>query len=481
MRLPKVATHIAGLDGVLQGGLPAGRTTLISGGPGTGKTVLGLEFLYRGAVAGEPGIFVAFEERAEAVRQNARALGWDLAPLEQAGQLALIEARLDPKVILAGDFNLQGLLAIMGGQATAISAKRIVVDAVDVLLRLFDDPARERTELYALHDWLVDREMTAILTAKTASDRETRSRYAFLDYMAGCVIHLNQRVTGQISPRRLRVIKYRGSDFGRNEYPYVITEAGLSLIPMTGVHLRHQPLGPKMSTGHPQLDGLLDGGYRRTSCTLITGASGTGKTTLACTFVRAACARGEKVLYINFEESEAAMVSGMLSPGIDLRPALEAGTLQVLTAMPEAMGAEEHLLRAFNALAAFQPDHVIVDAISAGRRMGSERAAFEYVVRLVNACKEQGITCFLANQAAGFRQVQEISGIGISSVVDTAIVLRYHEAGDRMNRSLLIMKSRGSNHSNQSHPFHITDQGVDTLDDVHHNNRGGSERERSEP
>jgi circadian clock protein KaiC len=462
--LSKMATDIAGLDEILEGGLPKGRTTLVSGGPGTGKTVLGLEFLYRGAVAGEPGILVAFEERADAVRQNAASLGWDLAPLEQAGQLFLMEARLDPQVVLSGSFDLQGLLAIIGGQATTMGARRIVIDALDVLLRIFDDPARERNQIYALHDWLMDRQMTAILTVKTSPGGEAAPRYEFLDFMADCVIYLDQRVTGQVSTRRLRVIKYRGSGFGRNEYPYVITGEGISLLPISTAGLGHEPLGPKVSSGHPRLDSIMDGGYRRASCALIAGTSGTGKTTLACTFARAACERGEKVLYINFEESEGAMVSAMLSPAIDLRPALQAGTLQVMTAMPEAMGAEEHLVRAFKALEVFQPQHVVVDAISSCKRMGTEQVAFEYVVRLVNACKERGITCILINQAAGFKEEQEISGIGISSLVDTVIFLRYIDVGGEINRMLLVMKSRGSKHSNQYREFLITDQGIDVAD-----------------
>jgi len=462
--LPKVATGIAGFDEILEGGLPKGRTTLISGGPGTGKTVLGLEFLYRGAVDGQPGIFVAFEERADAVRQNALSLGWDLAPLEQAGQLFLMEARLDPQVVLSGDFNLQGLLAIIGGQAASMGARRIVIDALDVLLRIFDDPARERNQIYALHNWLMDHEMTTILTVKTSSGGETSPRYEFLDFMADCVIYLDQRITEQISTRRLRVLKYRGSGFGRNEYPYAITGEGVSLLPISTAGLGHEPLGPKVSSGHPRLDSIMDGGYRRASCALIAGTSGTGKTILTCTFVRAACERGERVLYIGFEESEAAMVSGMLSPGIDLRPALQAGTLQVMTAMPEAMGAEEHLVRAFRALDVFQPQHVVVDAISSCRRMGTEQAAFDYVMRLVNACKERGITCLLLNQVTGFREEEEISGIGISSLVDTVIFLRYIDIGGEINRTLLVMKARGSKHANQYREFRITDQGIDLAD-----------------
>jgi circadian clock protein KaiC len=460
-QIPKLATRIAGLDEVLNGGLPAGQTTLISGGPGSGKSVLGLEFLYRGAAAGEPGIFVTFEERASAVRQNALALGWDLAPLEQAGKLFLMEAHVDPQAVLSGEFNLKGLIAIINGKATAMRASRIVIDALDVLLRLFDDAARERNELYVLHDWLIDHDMTAVLTVKTSKDGDSTGRYEFLDFMASCVIYIDQRVTEQVATRRLRVLKYRGSGFGRNEYPFCITGEGINIIPISSAGLNHKALGPKVSSGHPRLDVLLDGGYRRSSSILISGTSGTGKTTLASTFVRSACERGEKVLYINFEESQEAMVSGMLNSGIDLRPAVQAGTLRFLTAMPEAMGVEEHLLPVFKAIKSFQADHVIVDAISACDRMGTKGAAYDYLMRLVNVCKEQGITAILTNQTAGFREENEISGIGISSMVDTVIFLRYIEIGGEINRMVLVMKSRGSKHSNQYREFLITDHGIE--------------------
>jgi circadian clock protein KaiC len=462
--LPKVATRIAGLDEVLNGGLPAGQTTLISGGPGTGKSVLGLEFLYRGAAAGEAGIFVTFEERAPGVRQNALTLGWDMAPLEKAGKLFLMEAHVDPQAVLSGDFNLKGLIAIIDGKAAAMRADRIVIDALDVLLRLFDDPARERNELYVLHDWLIDHGMTTVLTVKTSKNGESSGRYEFLDFMANCVISLDQPVTEQIATRRLWVLKYRGSGFGRNEYPFSITDEGINIIPISFAGLQHKALGPRVSSGHPRLDALLDGGYRRGSCTLMSGTTGTGKTSVASTFVRSACERGEKVLYINFEESQEAMVSGMLSPGIDLRPALQAGRLRFLTAMPEAMGVEEHLSRAFKAIKAFQPEHVIVDAISSCERMGTRMAAFGYLTRVVNACKERGITLILINQTSGFREENEVSGIGISSMVDTIIFLRYIEIGGEINRMLLVMKSRGSKHSNQYREFLVTDHGIEIPD-----------------
>ena len=399
--IPKVPTQISGLDEVLEGGLPRGRTTLASGGPGSGKTVLGLEFLCSGAMAGEPGVFVTLEERAEAVRQNALSMGWDLAALEKAGKVAIVEARLFGEEVISGDFDIQGLLAIVGGHIKRIRARRVVMDALDVLLRVFSDPRRERNELYRLHEWLIDRGLTNLLTAKTQREGETASQYEFLDFMADCVIRLDHRVIGQVATRRLRVIKYRGSGFGTNEYPYVIGDHGIVLFPLTKAELAHQPLGPKVSSGLAGLDAMLDGGYRRASCILVTGTSGTGKTTLASTFVQAACRRGERVLSLSFEESREAMVHAMLSAGIDLRPALRARRLLVQTALPEAMGSDDHLIRALEAIDTFKPDHVTLDAVSACVRMGSEQAAFDYLMRLVSILKERGITCIMTNQISG--------------------------------------------------------------------------------
>lgn len=460
----RAATRVEGLDEVLHGGIPRGRTTLVSGGPGCGKSVLGLEFLHHAACDGEPGVFVTFEERADSVRRNARGFGWDLEALEQDDKLFLLEARVDPETIVSGEFDLSGLLGIVGGKAESIGAKRIVIDAIDVLLRLFDDPARERKELFALHNWLLDREMTAIMTVKAASDDDSLAHYQFLDYMVDCVVRLDQRVLDQVTTRRLRVIKYRGSNFSRNEYPYVIDEGGLTLIPISDASLQHFKLGEYVSCGHQRLDTILGGGYRRGACVLISGTSGTGKTTLASTFVRTACQRGEKCLIVGFEESADVLTECMLSPGIDLRPAREAGTLQIQATMPESMGAEEHLIRVLKTINEYQPDHVVVDSISSCLRMGSEQAAFDFSMRLSNLCKQRGITCILTNQSEGFTDAHDISGIGISSLVDAVIFLRYIDVGGEINRMLLVMKSRGTKHSNQYREFLITDEGIDIAD-----------------
>ncbi len=459
--LPKVATGIAGLDAVLGGGLPAGRMTLLSGGAGSGKSMMGLQCLLHGALAGQPGILIMFEERAAAVRQNAWSLGWDLAPLEKKNKLYLMDARLDPEVVISGEFSIKGLLAILDQRVKAMGARRIMIDAVDALLHLYDNPLRERHELYALHEWLLDRGLTTIMTVKTIPQEEAPSRYAFLDFMADSVIHVDQRVSAQVSTRRLRVIKYRGSGYGRNEYPFVIGDDGITVIPITSIAIQHRPLGPKVSSGQSQLDEVLAGGYRRGSTILISGTAGSGKTTLTCVFTQAACRRGERMLYLNFEESAESMVDSMLSPGLALQPLIKSGRLLVRSYLPEALGVEEHLYHALKTIDEFQPQHLVVDSISACRRMGSEDAAFEYLRRLLNVCKERGITCIYISQASGLDIVSEISGIGISSITDTIVLLRHIPIGGVMKRELIVMKARGSKHSEQFHEFRITDRGIE--------------------
>ncbi len=462
--LDKAPTHIAGLDEVLAGGLPRGRTTVIHGGPGSGKTVLGLEFLYRGALAGEPGIFVGFEEPLEQLRQNAATLGWDLASLEKENRLFLLGGHIKPDTLVSGEFSLKGLLAAASGKSREIGARRIVIDALEVALRLFDTPRQVRNEMHALNDWLQSSGLTVVMTVRPSSRGSASVYEDFFDSMGDCVIRLEARVADQVTTRRLRVIKYRGSRFGRNKYPYVITETGLYMAPISRVGLRHKPLGEKIPTGLDRLDAILDGGYRRGACILFAGLPGTGKTLLAGTFADAACSRGEKVLYVSFEESEAAMTGNMLSAGMNLRPHSESDRLAFLTSMPEAMGVEEHLVRFMARLDEFEPQHVVVDAISACERMGSAQSAFEYLMRILNACKERGITILLVNQASGTKDYMEISGNGISSIVDTVIFLFYVEESGETNRVFEVLKSRGSAHSNQKREYVITDDGIQIMD-----------------
>ncbi|MBW1700355.1 MAG: circadian clock protein KaiC [Deltaproteobacteria bacterium] len=461
--LEKAPTHIKGLDEILEGGLPRGRTTVINGGPGSGKTLLALAFLYRGALAGEPGIFIGFEEPVEHLRQNAATLGWDLSALEREKRLVLLGGHIKPDTLVSGDFSLKGLLAAASGKAREIGAKRIVIDALEVALRLFDDPRQVRNEMHLLNDWLQQAGLAAVLTTRPPKRAGASVYEDFFDSMGDCVIVLDVRVADQIATRRLRVVKYRGSGFGRNEYPYVITNTGIHTAPISTVGLRHKPLGEKITTGISRLDDILDGGYRRALCVLVAGIPGTGKTILCSTFVSAACERGEKVLYISFEESEDALVENVFSAGVALRPHIESGQLRMLASFPEAMGAEEHYIRALETIDDFSPAHVVVDAISACERMGGKQAALEYLMRLLNACKERGITILMVNQSAS-EDITEISGNNISSMVDTVISLAYKVDYGEITRLLHVLKSRGSRHSNQQREFVITDDGIQLPD-----------------
>jgi circadian clock protein KaiC len=457
--IPKIATHIEGLDEILHGGIPAGRTTLLNGGPGTGKSVLGLEFLYRGAMSGNPGIFLTFEETAQSIRQNALTFGWDLARIEQAGKFFLMEGQLDPHVILSGDFNLKGLLAVIEGKAKEMAADRIVIDAIDMLMRLFDDPKQQQNEIFALNRWLKDQSMTALLTTKNLKDTNS-TEYDYLDFMADCVIYLDQRVSQQVTTKRLQVLKYRGSGYSANEYPFLISENGVHFNPITDMEMRYEAGSKRISSGDPSLDTILGGGYLTGTCILIVGATGTGKTSLACTFARSACQKGQKVLYINNEESPKSMAAGMLSMGIDLRPAIKDSTLQIMSVMPESIGIEEQLFTILTTVRRSKPHHVVLDAISACKRIGGEKAAFDLLMRLIDVCKKMGITIILVNQSKSFSEDHEISGIGISSIIDTVITLRLRDEGNEMRRILLVWKSRGNRHSIKYHDFFLTDQGI---------------------
>ncbi|MDM8554732.1 circadian clock protein KaiC [Desulfococcaceae bacterium HSG7] len=462
--LTKIETDIKGLDEILEGGFPQGRPTIVNGPHGCGKSIMGLEFLYRGALKGEPGIYINFEEHPDNIRTNALTLGWDLAALEKKGMLLIPDARLDPRTVVSGGFNFEALYATIEGAAKQMGAKRVVLDAVDVMLHFFDDSNRERQELYYMYDWITEQKMTALLTVKRSNMVSDQGRYTFLNFMVDCVINLDQRVNRQIASRFLRVSKYRGSGFGRNEYPYTITGKGMSVIPLSTTGLKHEPLGDYISSGHPRLDIMLGGGYKQGACILIAGVTGAGKTVVAGTFVRQACADGGRVLYIGFEESQRATVNNMLSPGIDLRPAIKNDQLRYVDIMPEAMGSEDHLINALDIIETWHPNHLIVDAISACERMGSQQIAYEYLMRLLNICKETGITSLFLNQITGAKLSHEFTGNSLSSFIDCILLLNLLEIGGELNRTAIVYKSRGTAHSNQLREFLITDAGVDFLD-----------------
>lgn len=464
MSIEKVPTFINGLDVILEGGFPKGRTTIVNGGPGCGKSIFSLEWLYRNALKGQPGIFISFEEHPADIRQNALTMGWQLAELEEKGLLFLLDACPKSNMIVSGHFDISGLLNIIDGKAKQLQANHVVLDALDILLRLYQDQFLEQNDVYTIHNFLTEKLYTTLMTVKSWQHRSMANMNSFVDFMADCVIHLDQRVNNQISTRRLRITKYRGSGFGRNEYPFTISADGCAILPVSTQGLHYKALGGVISSGNERLDNMLGGGYRRGSTILISGLTGSGKTTLSGTFIKSICEQNENVVFVGFEESEGAIVNNLLSPGIDLRPALEKQHLKFITSLPEAMGVEEHLFRIFKSINQFSPKHVIVDAVSACKRMGGEQAASDFVIRLINICKEKHITVILLNQSLDGNQLYQISGMDISSLIDTAVVLNFRESKGEINRTLLILKSRGLSHSNQYREFLITNNGVELVD-----------------
>ncbi|MFO7987070.1 MAG: circadian clock protein KaiC [Desulfatiglandaceae bacterium] len=459
--IQKIPTQIEGLDVILHGGLPAGRVTLINGSPGTGKTVIGLEFLYRSALAGQPGIFISFEETGENIRQNSQSLGWDLKALEDSGMLFLMEGQLDPEVLISGGFNLKGFLAIIEGKAREMGARRVVIDALDFLLRIYNEPLQEQQQTLVLYNWLRKQAITAVLTAKSSKLRTNGpGPNDYLDFMADCVLYLDQRLKDQVNTKRLQVIKYRGSSYDSNECPFLISKEGLFFYSVSDMAL-HYPFSTKrVSSGIAVLDHILGGGYQQGSCILISGASGVGKTSIVSAFAGSATHIGEKVLYVNYEESPDEVVGNMNNIGVDLRSAVQDDLLKIESIMPEALGIEEHLYHKMTTINRFQPAHVVMDAISACKRIAGDRAAFDFIMRLVHFCKSRGITIILTNQVGNSPGDDQFSGMGVSSVIDTIITLWYKDVGAETRRQLKVVKSRGTAHSNKYHDFLITHQGV---------------------
>ncbi|HEX6126560.1 MAG TPA: circadian clock protein KaiC [Pyrinomonadaceae bacterium] len=460
--LPKAPTGITGLDEITEGGLPKGRPTLICGSAGCGKTLMAMEFLVRGAADfNEPGVFFAFEEMPEELSQNVMSLGFDLKSLERKKKLHLEYVHIEPSEMQeTGEYDLEGLFIRLGYAIDTIGAKRVVLDTIETLFGGLSNQALLRAELRRLFRWLKDRGVTAVITGERGEG--TLTRQGLEEYVSDCVILLDHRVIDQVSTRRLRIIKYRGTTHGTNEYPFLIDERGIDVLPVTSLRLDHESSDERVSTGVPELDSMLDGGVYRGSSVLISGTAGTGKSSLAAHFARESAEAGERCLYLAFEESPSQIRRNMRSIGIDLGPWERKGLIRFVAARPVLTGLEGHLAAIHKQVRDFDPKLVIIDPISDLSAVGSERDAKAMMVRLIDFLKTKQITTVLINLHSGANNFER-TDIGISSLIDTWIYLRDIESGGERNRGLYVLKSRGTAHSNQIREFLLTNKGIELV------------------
>ncbi|MGM3304528.1 circadian clock protein KaiC [Anabaena sp. WFMT] len=462
--LPKCPTGIQGLDKITYGGLPLGRPTLICGAAGCGKTLMGMEFLFRGATEyGEPGAFVCFEENPSELLQNVTSFGWDLEQLIEQKKLAIDYIHIDPQEIAeAGDYDLEGLFIRIALIVDAIGAKRIVLDTIEVLFVGLSNIAIVRAELHRLFRWLKEKGLTAIITGERGDN--TLTRHGLEEYVSDCVIRLDQRTHEELSTRRLQIIKYRGSQHGSNEYPFLITEDGISVLPITSVGLDHQVSTEQISSGIPRLDTMLAGkGYFKGSSILVTGTAGTGKSTLACYFAAETCRQGERCLYLASEEAPQQIIRNMRSVGLDLEPYVHQGLLNFQAVRPTTYGLEMHLVNLNHLLQKFNPSTVVIDPMSNLVLSGTINQTKIFFIRLIDCLKSQQITLLATNLISGGYPYGQTE-IGVSSIMDTWIELRTQESNGERNRLLYVLKSRGMEHSNQVREFLLTKQGIQLLD-----------------
>jgi circadian clock protein KaiC len=462
IELPKSATGVAGFDDVLLGGFPAGRPTLICGAAGCGKTLLGVTFLVNGATRfGEPGVFMSFEERAEDLAANVASLGYDLKGLVEAGKLAVDHVRVERSEIEeTGQYDLEGLFVRPGFAVDSGGAKRVVLDTIESLFSGFTDLAILRAELRRLFAWIKDRGLTAIITGERGEGVLTR--HGLEEYISDCVILLDNRVVDQVTTRRLRIVKYRGSAHGTNEYPFLIDAGGISVLPVTSSGIERPVSDAVISSGVAGLDAMLrNGAFYRGSSILLSGVAGTGKTTIGGHFVNAACARGERCMIFAFEESAGEIIRNLRSIGLDLKQWVDAGLLHFEASRPSLYGLEMHLARMHRDLKRFEPSVVVMDPISALR--GPDAEVHATMLRMVDLLKGRGITAlFTSLRAAG--SLHDGTDQAISSLMDSWIRLLDVEANGERNRVLYVIKSRGTSHSNQMREFHMTDGGIELID-----------------
>ncbi|MBP1221706.1 circadian clock protein KaiC [Flavobacterium sp. 1355] len=463
---PKSSTGVDGLDEITNGGFPKGRPTLICGGAGCGKTLLSMQFLIKGITEhNEPGVFMSFEEPSDDLTLNVKSLGFDLEKLKKSKKLIVDHVRVERSEIEeAGEYDLDGLFIRLGHAIDSIKAKRVVLDTIESLFAGLDNQAILRAELRRLFSWLKQKGVTAIITGERGE--ATLTRQGLEEYVSDCVIVLDHRVTEQVSTRRLRIVKYRGSTHGTNEYPFLIDENGISVLPITSLKLNNEVSSDVVSSGLAGLDGMFEGGgFYRGSNILVSGTAGTAKTTIACYFATQQCKNKEKTVYFAFEESPQQLVRNMKSVGVDLQKFLDNGTLQIHSSRPSLNGLELHLLTLRKLIKEFKPTTIIIDPISNLISVGSEHEVKSMLVRLIDMLKVNNITALftsLNKQTENFRP--DLAEESVSSLVDTWITVRDMEGIGERNRGVFIIKSRGMGHSNQVREFIITNNGIELLD-----------------
>ena len=462
--LPKTPTGIQGLDEITFGGLPKGRPTLICGSAGCGKTLLSIEFLVHGATQfNEPGVLMAFEETEEDLIKNVASLGYDLKELSDRKKLVVDHVHIERSEIEeTGEYDLEGLFVRLGYAIDSIGAKRVVLDTIESIFAGLPNPSILRAELRRLFRWLKDKGVTAIVTGERG-DR-TLTRQGLEEYVSDCVILLDHRTREQISTRRLQIIKYRGSTHGTNEYPFLIDEHGISVLPITSIALEHQASSERISSGIKRLDTMLGGkGYYRGTSVLVSGMAGTGKSSLAAHFVDAACRRGEQCAYFATEESPDLIVRNMRSIGINLGPWVKKGLLRFDATRPTFHGLEMHLLRMHKLVAETNARVVVVDPITSYISLGDTLEVKSMLSRLIDFFKAHQITAFFTSLTEGGSALEQ-SEVGISSLMDTWILLRHIESNGERNRGIWVLKSRGMPHSNQIREFVFTEHGIELVD-----------------
>jgi circadian clock protein KaiC len=464
LRLEKSPTGIRGFDEITQGGLPRGRTSLVTGGPGTGKTMFAMEFLVNGVIRhGEPGVFVSFEESREELIANSASLGFSLPELCESNRLYVDYVHVERSEIEeTGEYDLEGLFIRLSHAINTVGAKRLVLDTIETLFSGLSNTSILRAELRRLFRWLKDKGMTTIVTGERGAGSLTRE--GLEEYVSDCVILLDHRVAEQVSTRRLRVVKYRGTEHGTNEYPFLISDRGLMVLPITSMKLDYEASEERVSSGIPRLDDMLGGkGFYRGSLVLVSGTAGTGKTSVAAAFAEAACRRGERCMYFAFEESARQVVRNMRSIGLDLDRWVEKGLLKIVGQRPTVHGLEHHLMTLQLMIDDFDPAAVVVDPVTNLIQVGTASDVRATLVRLVDHLKGRNITAIFTSLTSG-GAVAEKTDVGISSLADTWMILKNLETGGERNRVITILKSRGMAHSNQVREFQLTSKGIDLVD-----------------